>query len=307
LFGQVQSARRIAIYPFKDIDYSRSQQIGQKLYDRLQSKLTDSGAYQIIDRQYLERVMREQQLPTTRFDPESAVKVGKLLNVSAIVEGSISTFTVNQASSEDAGHVYGTVTVGVTARLISTETGTLLKAPSVSESAKGAIRLKAQAAPQPYCRVIPFVGRVCSPPPPQPGGGSGGETRTVEQLTDEALERCASSLADVLSGASGAVARSAASEAPRVPPMATPATVIGMDQGLVYINKGVGAGLRTGQTLQVYRAVATSLRDPDTGEPVVRKIPVCLLTLTDVEEKNSSGTCEGGAPSGGDLAEVRFH
>lgn len=296
--AQVQQARRIAIYSFQDIYTSQGAQIGQKLYDRLLSKLTDSGAYQIIDRQFLEKVIKEQQLPIGRFDASTAVTIGKLVNVAAIVDGTITTATVNQRSSEDATGYYGTVTVAATARLISTETGALLKAPTASESARGMIQIKPQ---QRTCKATPFRGVVCTTPP-----APSADTKTMDQLLDEAIEACARSLATNLAAASLLVATSSSAEMPSIPRMATPATVIGAADGITYLNKGASAGLKVGQVLQVYRVVSSGLNDPDTGKPLIRKSPVCTLTLSDVEERSSSGKCAGSSPTSGDAAEVRI-
>jgi TonB family protein len=304
LLAQAQQARRIAVYSFQDIGSSLQQQVGQKLSDRLLSKLTDSGVYQMIDRQFLDQVMKEQQLAPSRFDDATAVKIGRLMNVSAVVAGTITTYTFNQRSSEDSIGYYGTVTVAATARLISTETGAILRAPVASEAVKGVVQVKPPPPPQQNCHMYPVVGRVCSPPtaaaPPSV------ETKTMEQLLDEAIEACARSLASDLSGASTLVPRSSTTPQAQLP-LSNPnsAVVIGVSEGLTYVNKGSKAGLKVGQVFQVYRlSVVPGLTDPDTGKPLTRKTQICTLTLSDVEETNSSGKCAGNPPASQDNVDI---
>ena len=301
--SQVQQARRIAIYSFQDIGSSGGQQVGQRLYDRLLSKLIDSGAYQVFDRQFLERVMKEQGMPAGVFDSTTAVQLGRLANVSAIVAGTITTFTYNQHSSEDSVGYYGTVTLAATARLISTETGAMVAAPTVSQSSHGLVQMKPVPQPQRNCRNVPFRGMVCTTPdaPAAPNV----ETSTMEQLLDRAIEACALSLAKDVAEAGPKVSTSSYVNAPDTPPMATPATVIGVADGLTYVNKGAFAGLRIGQVLQVFRVTSLAITDPRDGRPLTRKNPVCTLTLSELGDRDSSGRCAGNPPQNGDSAEVR--
>jgi hypothetical protein len=319
---QVQQARRIAVYSFQDIASSGQQQVGQKLYDRLLSRLIDSGAYQVFDRQFLERVMAEQGVqvgagnagrapaprmpprPPGAFDSATAVQAGKFANVAAIVEGTITTFTYNQHSSEDAIGWYGTVTVAATARLISTETGAMLTAPSVTQAARGMVGLKTQPTPQPSCRQRFGVGYICTTP--QAPAPPSVDTKTMEQLLDEGIEACARSLAQDLADAGPLVGNSSYLNAPATPPMASPATVIGVSEGMTYVNRGKNAGLKVGLVLQVSRLSPSGLTDPGTGRPITKKSLVCTLSLGAVEPGSSSGICTGGIPANGDIAEVRL-
>ena len=111
---------------------------------------------------------------------------------------------------------------------------------------------------------------------------------------DEAIEACARSLSASITAVSSSVATSA-----------TISAVIGVSEGLTYINKGVGSGLKVGQVLQVYRvSTVPGLTDPETGKPLTRKNPVCTLTLSDVEDSNASGRCIGNLPASRDVADL---
>ena len=120
------------------------------------------------------------------------------------------------------------------------------------------------------------------------------------------MEACAQSLAKDLAAASSSVASSAATAA-NLPPSssANAAVVVGVSEGLTYINRGSNSGLRAGQVLQVYRlSTVPGLSDPDTGKPLTRKNQICTLTLSDVEETNASGKCVGDLPASRDNADL---
>jgi hypothetical protein len=242
-------------------------------------------------------------MPAGTFDASTAVQIGKLANVSAIVAGTITTFTYNQRSSEDSVGFYGIVTVAATARLISTETGAMVTAPTVSEAARGMVLVKPVTQPQKSCHQTFTRGIVCTTP--DPPSSPTVETKTMEQLLDQAIEACALSLAKDIADAGPKISGSSYVNAPPAPPMATPASVIGVSDGMTFISKGSSAGLRVGQVLQVYRSSSSGLTDPRDGRPLTRKAPVCTLTLREVNNRDSSGRCIGNPPENGDSAEVR--
>ena len=70
------------------------------------------------------------------------------------------------------------------------------------------------------------------------------------------------------------------------------ATVAGVLDGVTYINKGSAAGLKHGQSLQVYRAASSPGRF------------ICTLVLSDVEETSADGGCNGETPRRLDTAEL---
>src|SRR4029077_14780770 len=101
--------------------------------------LADSTVFEVIDRQHLKRIMDEQKTKATEgFDLESAVKTGKLANVDAIVIGTVNSFSSNVDAKEEGSLMgkkttqTGVVSLKVTARLISVETGSVVAAPSAT-------------------------------------------------------------------------------------------------------------------------------------------------------------------------------
>ena len=67
--------------------------VGKGITDLLVTGLVKDGTYSIIERKALDKIMTEQNFSNSqRADPNSAAKIGKLLGVDAIVEGSITQF-----------------------------------------------------------------------------------------------------------------------------------------------------------------------------------------------------------------------
>jgi hypothetical protein len=79
--------------------------------------------------------------------------------------------------------------------------------------------------------------------------------------------------------------------------------VAGIANGSVFINEGTSSGIKQGDRFQVLRKVNVGLNDPKTGQPITQKQKICILTVTNTDENNSSGTCQGGLPQSGDVAE----
>ena len=111
--------------------------MGHNVAEMLLSPLTESGAYEVMDRSRVETLMKEQNLKfSSRFDSSQAVAYGKILQVDAIVTGTVNNLSVEQIQKTKGvlgvGHkmVDLKATVELTAQMISTETGQIYLAPS---------------------------------------------------------------------------------------------------------------------------------------------------------------------------------
>lgn len=99
---------RIAVIEFSDL-HGMVDEFGKYLAEELITRLFMTGKFEVIERQLLEKVLSEQNLSLTGLiDAGSAMEIGKLLGVDAIVSGTIT----------DLG-----ISLKVNARIISTETG----------------------------------------------------------------------------------------------------------------------------------------------------------------------------------------
>jgi curli biogenesis system outer membrane secretion channel CsgG len=299
-----QSKLRVAVYPFDDrTTANKDMNVGTKVADLLIAKLARDNAFTVLDRQYVDRILAEKNL---KYDPNynsaEAAKTGLMGTVDVLVTGQIDAFNAN-AEQTTSGRILhktvetdGVVTLKATARLISVEKGAIVTAASASNEQK-AILAKADS-------VAPIIGKHLPGGDPEGANqqrNAGNTDQALRKLVDQAAEEVAKQL-------SSEVAKSAVGLpiTPAQPPVAAkpepaPSAVeaksaklpklVGVTDGLVYINKGSATGLKEGDTFTITRSVDTGMKDPETGQLVIRHKPVCKLTLTAVEETSSSGKC----------------
>lgn len=273
--AQAQSKPRIAVYAFDDrTAATQGMNIGQKVADALIAKLAETGNFAVVDRNYLDQVRREQNLTLDpRFDGGAAVHIGKLANVQIIAVGQIDAFNANVTNAtthnplENKETSTGTVALKVTVRLLDVSTGTILAAPVAENQQKSVL---AHTSSSNVVR----------------GLSSSRATTDTQQallkLVDKSLAEVAVQITKQIEAANTPVA---------APPLS--AKVIGIDSGLVLINKGSAAGVRVKDSFEIFRRVDTKLKDPDTGAPVLRRERLCTMVVTEVESSFSSGKCGG--------------
>src|SRR5437764_12153507 len=165
--ASAQQKKRVAVMNF---DYATvqsgvaalfgsNQDVGKGIADLLVNKLVSDGTYSVIERKALDKVMAEQNFSNSdRADPNSAAKIGKVLGVDAIIIGSITQFGRDDKSTNIGGGAIGGLAgryglggvgkrsakavVGLTARLINTDTAEILAvASSKGESSRSGASL----------------------------------------------------------------------------------------------------------------------------------------------------------------------
>lgn len=126
----------IAVIDFSDLKGNISE-FGKYLSEECITRLFMTRRFEVVERQMLNKIIKEHRLSYTHFfDEESVKEIGKLLGVDAIASGSVT----------DLGR-----SVKVNARLIATETGSIFAAAAVEiyKDDKVAMLL-AQKAKSPY-------------------------------------------------------------------------------------------------------------------------------------------------------------
>src|SRR5574337_478045 len=94
-YGTVHS--NVAAIFGQDVD------VGKGISDLLVKYLVKDGTYSVIERKSLDKILAEQNFSTSdRANPASAAKIGKLLGVDAIIEGSITEFG-NETKKQNVG------------------------------------------------------------------------------------------------------------------------------------------------------------------------------------------------------------
>jgi curli biogenesis system outer membrane secretion channel CsgG len=264
--------------------------IGKGITDMLVEKLVNGGVFSVIERKALDSIISEQNLSNSdRFDSSSAAKVGRLLGVDAIITGSITQFGRDDKSTNIGGGAVGGISrrfgiggvgkkeskavVGITARIINTDTGEILSvATGNGESKRSGTMLL--------------------------GAGGGGGTAAggaidmkssnfANTILGEAVGQAVSSVASQLQDKSGQL----------------PARVVIIDGlvadasgGELVLNVGSKAGVKVGDRLKVVRT-GREIRDPASGK-VIRRTEEALgdVVITEVDESSAVGKYSGTAP-----------
>lgn len=134
---------RVGIVDFVNKSSYGAGRLGTSASDILTTELFKTGAFIVVERAQLRRVLGEQSLGQTGVvNPETAAQAGKVLGLNALVTGSISQFGVSTGGAD-----YGiykqkvqTAKCAVDVRVVDATTGQLLFA----DSGKGEFQRKAQ-------------------------------------------------------------------------------------------------------------------------------------------------------------------
>ncbi|MDZ7289517.1 MAG: FlgO family outer membrane protein [candidate division KSB1 bacterium] len=133
----------LAVFTFEEMTQARG--LGESLAEMLTTALINSGSYRIIERKQLHKVLEEQALGQSgALDSETAVAVGKIMGLDAVVVGSVS--ELNRVVESDA-------------RILHVETGEALAAAHSRVTSPDELRQMAEALAQSiagYAGVIPL-------------------------------------------------------------------------------------------------------------------------------------------------------
>jgi curli biogenesis system outer membrane secretion channel CsgG len=117
-----QEKKRVAVLAFEDgavrsssaAALGRNQDVGASLADVLVKELLDGGKYSLIERRAIDQVLKEQNFSnTSRVDAKTAVAIGRVLGVQAIITGSVLQFNVEEKEVSVGSGTLGRVTRGV--------------------------------------------------------------------------------------------------------------------------------------------------------------------------------------------------
>jgi hypothetical protein len=162
----------------------------------------------------------------------------------------------------------GVVDATVTARVIAVETGTIMTAPSASSEQTVVLSTRSSSS-------LPIYGAAATNNAPQVYG-----VAWAAKPLDNAIDDMTTQLAQKVSAS--IVSLQVAAAAPSLPKF------VGMEDGLVVINKGQNANIRVGDKFDIIRSTASAtLIDPDTNQPIIHKKKLCTMTVTIVEDRHS--------------------
>jgi curli biogenesis system outer membrane secretion channel CsgG len=277
-----QAPRKLSVAVL-DFDYSAvrtvtsaffgsSIDVGRGIGDVLAIDLDKDGTFSVIGQDALDRSIAEDDdfSDSDRDDPASAVKLGRLLHVDAVIIGAVTQFDPG-TQNNDSGtpNPDSKSLVRVEARVINVETG------QVQGVAEGA-------------------GQSTGSSEVLLGGWHGWGRENVNfasaDFQETAIGKAIKAAVDQLSGnlvrnASKTLRTTARQDG----------IIAAVDGTQVILNVGTGAGVAPGDLLEVFR-VTKEIKDPSTGE-VIRHLTttVGVLKATDVDARSSLCTIVSGS------------
>lgn len=274
--------------------------VGEGIADLLVNDLVNNGSYSVIERQQMDKILKEQNFSNSdRADPTTAAKIGKLLGVDAIIVGSVTQFgseTKNVGiggggwnwhgfGAGGFGHHKTKAIVAVTARIVNINTGEILaSAEARGKSSRSSTSMRGLGGNW--------------------AGGGGGHTNFgssgfQQTIIGEAVKAATDKLATELEGDASKITK---------PAISVNAIVAAVVSGQVVLNVGSNGGLRAGDKLTVERVTMT-VKDPTTGK-VIRRMTTPLGEVQVTNVNAHSAVCNILSGSGfkvGDLAQATIH
>jgi len=253
--------------------------IGKGITDLLVTDLVKDGTYSVIERKALDKIMAEQNFSNSnRADPTSAAKIGKLLGVDAIIEGSITQFG-NETKKTNlgggggnwggfglggVGHSNSKANVSITARIINIDTAEIMGvAEGAGQSSRSSTSLLGGGG-----NWHGFGG----------GNADFGSSDFQNTIIGEATKMAVDKLTlDVVADAPKVSVRT----------ITIDGLVAAVDGGQIVLNVGKRAGVNVGDQLEVVR-VTKEIKDPSTGA-VIRKLTslIGVVQATDVDDASA--------------------
>ncbi len=131
--------RRIGVVEFENKSAYGQGRLGQAASDILITELVKSEKFIVVERAKLDKIMQEQKMQTEgAIDPQTAVKIGQIMGLEAIVVGSVSQFGVKKEGSDyllaQSKQYVADVTVDL--RVIDVQSGQVILADSGKGQAK---------------------------------------------------------------------------------------------------------------------------------------------------------------------------
>lgn len=267
---------RVAVMHFDNKSPHGGWRLGHGAADMLTTEMVKMGTLDMFERDRMAAVLKEQNLGASgRVDPATAARIGKIIGVQYIITGAVTEYGRSKAGGGGGGVRVGKTDYSSTVdiRMVDATTGRIVFADSGSHTISS-------------MNVKVF--------------GFGGGQSFNEKAATDAMRGAIQDLTQKLS----------ALNLKKVGPKPSPGSIAGkavvadVDGNLLTLNKGTGAGFKSGQVLTIKRK-GKVIKDPATGKIIkVRYKTIGKMKLTEVD----SGYAEGNAISGsgfkiGDIVE----
>jgi curli biogenesis system outer membrane secretion channel CsgG len=262
--------------------------VGKGIVDLLVTGLVKDGSDSVIERKALDKILAEQNFSNSnRADPSSAAKIGKLLGVDAIIEGSITEFG-NETKKTNLGggggnwhgvgiggfgHSNSKANVAITARIINIDTGEIMAvADGTGQSSRSSTSMLGGGGNW-------------------NGFGAGhadfGSSNFQQTIIGEATKAAVDQLTTNL-----------VADAPKVGvrTIVVEGLVAAVEGNQIVLNVGGKAGVKVGDQLEVVR-VTKEIKDPATGA-VIRRLSTSVGTVKATDVDDASAVCTSVSGSG---------
>jgi curli biogenesis system outer membrane secretion channel CsgG len=219
-----QERPRVAVISFDNRTDWWAEDMGDVAADMIVTRLVNSGAFTVIERERLDAILREQGFQLSgQVNPADVVEIGRLAGVMYLITGSVTRFSIDEKGTSVFGRNVGYTEAEseMNVRAFSTETGEIITATEGSGSK----------------RLVNVSGVVSM---------SAMDRGMAEDALGPAADDIAESLID--QRARFVITDIAA-------PVVAPAIVGSGADGSIYIDKGENAGVQVGQRFEVFRVV----------------------------------------------------
>jgi curli biogenesis system outer membrane secretion channel CsgG len=236
--------------------------VGRAVAEMLTTEIVKDGFLKVIERNQLEKILNEHKLSASgTIDPSDAVRIGKVLGVSAILTGSLTQYSVEQKSTGILG-IGSTSTIAnvvINAKLIDTTTAEIITAmEGKGEESSSSVQI-------------------------------GSLVRTdvsVEQtILQEATKKAISQILAKIKENEGKI---------KVQRLSAVIAHADKQKGFYVLDIGGNSGIQKNMIMHVVK-VTKEIKSPTTGQ-VIKKISehIADLKITEVDSDSATGICVSG-------------
>ena len=222
---QAQAKPRIAVISFDNQTEWWSSDLGDVAADMLVTRLVNSGAFSVIERERLNSILEEQSFQLTgQVKPEDVLEIGRMAGVDYLITGSVTRFSIDTKGGRVLGRWVGYTEAEseINVRAFHTTTGEIIVATEKS----GKKRLLS-------------VSGVVSMSAMDRGAAQEALGPATDDVVEELLRQFDRFVVTEMSA----------------PPPAMPEIVGSGTDGAIYIDQGENLGLQVGQRYEVHRVI----------------------------------------------------
>jgi curli biogenesis system outer membrane secretion channel CsgG len=220
-----QDRPRVAVIPFDNRTQWWANDMGDVAADMIVTRLVNSGAFSVIERERLEAILQEQGFQLSgQVNPNDVVEIGRLAGVMYLITGSVTRFSIDEKGTRVLGRNVGYTEAEseMNVRAFSTETGEIITATEGSGTK----------------RLVNISGIISM-------------SAMDKGVAEDALGPAADNVVEELVKQRERFVLIAMPEAPT----AMPAIVGAAADGSLYIDQGQNAGVQVGQRYEVHRVI----------------------------------------------------